>query len=382
MLRKITLMLSVFLSVPYISNAFKVQMPEITRGERFLPINMDLELTIVRMNAKNPQENMHKDVLLISPENWDHFIRLFNEYQSNQNDWVSPFTASMCREIIFFTTMLDIGRMHLTPDHIAFLPKLLPHLQALSLREYCAHNELIMAIAQINTLYEIDLYQNHATEEGVKALSLLPNLTTLNLGFNQINDSAFNYPSFIEHRAHIQAVANELKSFRNSREFLTSSQLAQKEADEQKIELDAESAIEALSKNQSLRKLNLTGTSLTDGDLKTISTMHQLKRLNLTANYLRNQGAAIISGMNHLESLNVTGNKISNEGIVSLSSMENLKKLNISRNQFSEMGEKILSTMTWLKILNISESHFINNNFEYVRKMPHTQIIGLDDQED
>jgi Leucine-rich repeat (LRR) protein len=376
MLKKIISMLFVFLSIVSISEALKIKLPEITRNEEFLPLKTDLFLKIQEIKTKK----FNKNILLITPENWDHFIQLFNEYQLNAEEWVSPFIAEECKEIIFYMTMLDIDRMQLAPNHIAFLPILLPHLRALSLREYCAHNELIMAIAKIETLEEIDLWQNHATKEGIKELALLPNLKKLNLGFNDIHHTSLSFEEIRKVHQYIQSLEDDLLALNQSITVLSNIEKMRKKVLKEEIEQLKQSAIEALSKNSSLQKLNLTGTQLTKEELKFIATMNNLKRLNLTANYLQNQGAEIIAGMNHLESLNVTGNKITDVGIEAFCQMKNLKKMNVSRNQFSDVGEGLLSDMRWLSKLTISENDFVANGFINIRNMPETTVIELDEQ--
>ncbi|MDP3533242.1 MAG: hypothetical protein Q8S31_08170 [Alphaproteobacteria bacterium] len=378
MFKKIIIMPFVFLSIASISDAFKIQLPEIVRNEQFLPLKTDLFLEIQEIEARK----LNKNVLFITPENWDHFERLFVEYQSNSEDWISPFDKSNCREIIFFTTMLDIARMHLTSNHIDFLPILLPNLRALSLREYCAQNDLIMAIAKIETLEEIDLWQNHATKEGVKELALLPNLKKLNLGFNDMHHTSLSFEEIRKVNNYVQSLEDDLLALNQNVTPLSNIEEMRKKVLNEEIEQLKQTAIEALSKNNSLQELDLTGTQVTKEELKIIANMNKLKRLNLTANYLQNQGAEIIAGMKHLENLNVTGNKISDIGINSLCLMHDLKKLDLSRNQFSDAGETELSRMHWLRKLKISENDFVENDFIHVRKMPETLVIGLDDQGD
>lgn len=378
MLHKTIIVLFVFLNIIHISNAFKVQLPTIERNDNFIPLKTDSPLEILKINAQNPHKNLSKNVLLITPENWNHFNQLFIDYQLDQENWLSPFIDSNCTEIIIYTTMLDINRMKLTPAHITFLSRLLPNLISLSLREYCAQNTLIMAIAQINTLEEIDLYQNHATKEGIKALALLPHLTKLNLGFNDIHDSADSWEDLQKKYNTIEAYQKELGSLNENQTALTPNQLERRNFILKELKYAEQSAIEALSTNTSLQKLNLTGTNLTKNDLKIIATMSHLKKLNLTANYLQNTGATIIATMHTLENLNVTGNKIANTGVEALSHMNQLKKLNISRNQFSNKGEENLAHMQSLLTLSVTENDFVTNNFENVRKIENLKLIGAD----
>ena len=84
-----------------------------------------------------------------------------------------------------------------------------------------------------------------------------------------------------------------------------------------------------LSRLNNLRSLDLTGTDLTDSDLKTLRSLPRLMKLDLSGTNLTDAGMVHLEGLKRLEELNLSETPITDNGIKHLAGVQHLENLGL-----------------------------------------------------
>ncbi len=107
-----------------------------------------------------------------------------------------------------------------------------------------------------------------------------------------------------------------------------------------------DAALDSLVKLSSqLTDLNLAGSKISDGGLKSVAKYSNLTRLHLEKTGITDAGLASLSKLNNLEYLNVYGTKVSDAGLKHLATQRNLKKLYVWQTQVTASGVAAIQKM-------------------------------------
>jgi small GTP-binding protein len=184
------------------------------------------------------------------------------------------------------------------------------------------------ALAALTQLTTLNLWGNQIGAEGAAALAALTQLTTLNLGGNQIGDAG----------ATALAALTQLTSL-----------------DLRGNEIGAEGAA-ALAALTQLTTLNLWGNQIGDEGAASLAALTQLTTFNLWGNQIGAEGAAALAALTQLTTLNLWGNQIGAEGAAALAALTQLTTLNLWNNEIGDEGAAALAALTHLISLDLESN--------------------------
>ena len=263
-------------------------------------------------------------------------------------------------------------------------------LQRLNISHNSITNVGIKKIAeaiQVNsTLQDINISKNHISIEGLllfmEAVKNNCTLQVVNITHNNVTRSGFTrIKQCIENLQHPVQIIASWNEINKNRELVTkiSTSCAPDNIEEDVWsfkEYDCDHLVmclsECLKEDDTLKKLNISGNSISDDGATAISDglkiNNSLQELNMEYNKISNKGAKRIAEAikvnTTLKILNINDNTISDDGVVSISdslkSNNSLQELNMSSNQITSEGAKkiaeAIKVNTTLKILNINDN--------------------------
>ncbi|MDA1265640.1 MAG: hypothetical protein O2816_11225 [Planctomycetota bacterium] len=89
--------------------------------------------------------------------------------------------------------------------------------------------------------------------------------------------------------------------------------------------------------------LNLSGTSVADGGLKSVANFKQLRRLNLSKTGVTDAGLAHVTGLGELTYLNLYGTKVTDAGLMHLTGLTKLEKVFLWQTEVTDAGAATLA---------------------------------------
>lgn len=108
-----------------------------------------------------------------------------------------------------------------------------------------------------------------------------------------------------------------------------------------------------LSSLQSIEKLDLSNSSITDDGLEPLEKLKNLRVLSLSLTSITNSGLEHLEKLKTLERLRLHGTKITDEGIEVLAGLTKLKVLDLSKTQISDAGIVQLKSLESLEELDL-----------------------------
>lgn len=107
------------------------------------------------------------------------------------------------------------------------------------------------------------------------------------------------------------------------------------------------------SELQSLERLNLENTRVTDASLQHLSGLANLKRLVLENTDVTDAGLAYVSVLTSLEGLNLEQTQVSDLGLSRLKTLKHLRELSLNKTQVSDAGLRHIWVHTGLTGLDL-----------------------------
>ncbi|MBI1188201.1 MAG: hypothetical protein GC206_12880 [Alphaproteobacteria bacterium] len=196
--------------------------------------------------------------------------------------------------------------------------------------------ELPRSLARLAHLRELIAARNALRAASLNRLSVLPNLTSLNLNSNSVGDAG----------------------------------------------------AQALSGFSTLKRLFLNQTSITDQGVEALTKLRGLETLDVSHNKITDAGAAQLAGLTNLQILTLYLNDIGDDGVAALSTLTGLKTLNLNNN--SSVGDasakSIGARLKALESLSLASTKLTDDGaaalstltaLEYI-DLDHTKITGLE----
>ena len=204
----------------------------------------------------------------------------------------------------------------------------------------------ISPLEALPNLTTLDLSFNQIND--ISPLEALSNLTTLYLSFNQINDI-----SLLEALTNLTQLSLSGNQIRDISPLKALTNLTQLNLDSNKIG-DISPLIDILKALPNLTLLNLDSNKI--GDISPLKALPNLTQLSLSGNQIRD--ISPISTLKNLTVLNLYVNQICN--ISPLKDLKNLTTLHLSCNKISDISP--IEGLKNLKILGLWENRIININ--------------------
>eukprot|EP00210_Caulerpa_lentillifera_P004116 g3925.t1 len=206
------------------------------------------------------------------------------------------------------------------------------------------------------------------------ALQSLVNLTSLNLGWTQLNDEGMQYISGLTNLSilclewchHLTETSISSIVIMTNLSHLSLCGLY----------CETETCLQPIQNLKKLNKLDLSGMYLSERALSPLSNLTNLTELNLSANDITSQSLEEISGLCHIKRLDLSRTKIDNIGLLKLRSLQRLTDLNLSDSSIDDHGLNHLTRFKLLSKLNLSDNYMLCwRNLHYL--MPLTKLTLL-----
>jgi hypothetical protein len=134
----------------------------------------------------------------------------------------------------------------------------------------------------------------------------------------------------------------------------------------------------ALEKIRSLRLSSITLPSqISDSALPALSSIASLKRLDLSSTSVSDQGLAALASLPMLEELYLSDTGVGDAGVVHLAKVKSLKTLFMSGTKVSDAALPLFEAMTWLQHLELRDTGVTEIAVARLRlKLPGCAIFG------
>ncbi|MFN7094155.1 MAG: hypothetical protein ACK4M7_02215 [Burkholderiales bacterium] len=126
-----------------------------------------------------------------------------------------------------------------------------------------------------------------------------------------------------------------------------------------------------------LTSLDISANIIENTGVMYISGLSELVNLNVSGNQLDCRGVAYLINHKHLTSLNIAINDIGDTGAKRLSDLKSLVNLNISSNALTHIGAKYIAKLTRLTELDISLNRLYDAGAEDIAKLINLQNLDI-----
>jgi internalin A len=207
-------------------------------------------------------------------------------------------------------------------------------------------------LAKFKQLTFLDLAHNRIGGSGLKALSYLSQLITLKLTDNGIDESAAPCLSGLTQLNSLYLGRNCLGNA-GAESLRSLDQLSYLDLKSNKID---ENGVVSLLTLRKLKALDLFNNRIGPKGAKLIATLSQLRWLNLWNNNVGTEGVAHLKNLSQLTFLELGNNEIGDEGAKDLSNLPHLNSLQLGSNEIGDDGASFLATLTQLTSLDLSSN--------------------------
>ena len=186
-------------------------------------------------------------------------------------------------------------------------------------------DEGLKEIAKLQQLTGLSLYYTKITDAGLKDVAKMKQLEYLGLASTQITDAGLKEVAKLRKLTELEFLAEQITDA-GLKELAKMKQLTFLDLADCKQITDA--GLKELAKMQKLRGLSLEGTKITDAGLKELAKLKQLEYLGLTNNKITDVGLAEVTKLRKLTELELEGTQVTKAGVAELKKA--LPKCNIS----------------------------------------------------
>ncbi|MEZ6045681.1 MAG: hypothetical protein R3C11_08905 [Planctomycetaceae bacterium] len=274
--------------------------------------------------------------------------RLGNLWQENVKNSISPpdplksvtvGSKTAFREYVTLFDASKIEQMYLerdeknpiTDSELQLLHQM-PNLTFLSIGDIPITANSLDAVARLPKLNTLLLNSKEVTGKGVARLRNSASLKTLWIGNSLSDDDLWN----------------SLLQLPNLESYICD----QLELTEEHI-LKVNSDINWIALGRLLGPLHLT-----DVGMQNLKYFKKLKRLNLSGSDISDESLAVLSHLTNLEDLSLSNTKITSRGIVSLKNLPNLRYLHLDGTNINSDAAETLQTLPSLQLINLSNTVF------------------------
>lgn len=126
-----------------------------------------------------------------------------------------------------------------------------------------------------------------------------------------------------------------------------------------------------------LRRLDLTGTRISDSSLSILRALPALEVLRLGTSDVTNTGLANLAALTRLRSLELDGVTITRDGLATLCELPRLVELHVRSNRLNDEGLEVIARMEQLEILGLSSQAITDTGLRAVKQMPRLRKLHL-----
>ncbi|MCD6026596.1 MAG: hypothetical protein K0R08_1115 [Solimicrobium sp.] len=242
----------------------------------------------------------------------------------------AQFVTSLAKNNHIQTIHLDLSWNGLGKDipmlsAVVQALSLLPNLKSLNIKRNHIGNAGAELISRLATLTSLDISSNQLGHAGAESIAKLTALTELDIGSNYVRDGGAACISKLLNLTSLDIRGNQI----------------------------GEAGAECISRLPNLTSLNIRGNELRDAGAAFISTLSTLTSLDIYWNNIGKTGAELISRLPDLTNLDISDNELGDAGAQFISRLPKLKSLNISNNELGGTGKELISRLQKLNRLDM-----------------------------
>lgn len=318
---------------------------------------------------------------------------------------------------VWLTRISGVGLSHLSAlEHLRTLTipqlnTLCPQLSQFAGRHVPTYLELfgnevtddgIKHLLQLSQLTAIDLRNTAVTSQGLETLSQLPRLESLNLGLNQLvglhPDIVGRWTSLRKLSVWGRGGLRPLSLFSVLSELSIALELQHGNFDEEELAFLSEmlqiklldisnttsitnDGLRHLSSLTQLQQLLLGESEITEEGLRFLSEMRQLRELALSEIPLDGDGLQNLHGMKKLLNLKLNHTGVTDAGMPHLAHLSQLEYLDLYRSKLTDSGLAHLTSLRRLTSLNLSHSQVSDAGVAHLIQMPSLRHLWINQTE-
>jgi len=220
----------------------------------------------------------------------------------------------------------------------------------------------------------VDFHDLRATDDRLRSLAALPNLTHLTMNGPGVTDTAL---------ANLRG-ADKLESVELVGTQVSDAGLIHLEGLTRLRELDlsdtrvTDGGLECLKGLLELEKLGLDRTQVTDGGLQHVKSFTQLRELDLNRTKVTDAGLGLVKSLGQLQHLYLSGNQVSDAGLEHLKGLTQLQSLALRESHVTDAGLKHLKGLTRLQALWLNHTRVTDSGLEHLNGLSQLRIVFLD----
>ncbi|MFN3150707.1 leucine-rich repeat domain-containing protein [Bremerella sp.] len=248
----------------------------------------------------------------------------------------------------------------------------LPQLRSLAFFQRSISPEQMKILAQSNSIEELHLCDQNASDEHLKQLQYFPNLKSLSIRSSLPTDAgiqslgnASSLTSLHIYSAH--KLTNEclkgLTKLKQLKEFTGPTDWSRTLTDD---------CLPTLCQIPSLESISISINGIFEEDVpfdiaqyQSFERMTNLKKLELWGSNIQDEAMPVIGKLTRLEELHLSGNSITDEGLASLTNLHRLEVLSLSSDEITNAGLQQLEHLKSIHTLDVTIGQGVSE--EYLR---------------
>lgn len=214
--------------------------------------------------------------------------------------------------------------------------------------------------------------QCQVSGQSLKQLSTLPQLKVFGADFLPLDSEAAQAIGGLQHLVELYLASADIDD--------TEFQYLEPLTGLKKLRLSGNSITEesapTLEAFQSLEELDLSSCKQIGGTaMQAVSKLGQLHKLNLYDIALEDEALVRLAGMTQLQSLNLDGTRLTDEGLAALAGLQQLTFLHLAWTQITDDSLPVLQGFPKLKTLLVHETGMTDRGFETLKQsLPNVKI--------
>lgn len=124
-------------------------------------------------------------------------------------------------------------------------------------------------------------------------------------------------------------------------------------------------------------EVDLSGTNVTDDDLRLVGNLSELRTLNLHRTGVSDAGVLHLQGLKHLVTLTIGDTRITNAGLKALTALEQLEFIGLHGTRVNDAGVIHLKAFPHLKSLFLSKSDVTDEGLKTVKDLTDIELLWL-----
>lgn len=133
-----------------------------------------------------------------------------------------------------------------------------------------------------------------------------------------------------------------------------------------------------LARTPTLRKLELTNSTIDTAGLQHLVGLRDLYALHLSGTNIGNDALAYVEPLHGLEILSLNGTQVDDTGLKSISGLPKLERLFLNTTRITDAGMDELGRMKQLKELGLRDLTITDAGIAELRGLTHLEVLALD----